>query len=192
MGGEDGGTGPVTSKDRSLSDKPLLEVLEALEALQVELSSANEKDPKATSHTLSLSTTAQAELEKTSEASGLWEQTQSCFLRHAGPDTQVREGQREFPVKKRMYGQQTGLGEAEPKGLEAQTQKTCMPLSCLCLPICLTPNLQPDATCPVHLHTQTIHSVTNICLSLPLVRLCSRYRTVMRRQTISPVLVEQL
>ena len=158
----------------------------------MELSSANEKDPKATSHISPFSTTAQAELEKISEASGLWEQTWSCFLRRSGLDTQVREGQREFPVKKRRYGQQTGLGGAEPTGLGTQTQKTCMPLSCLCLPICLTPNLQPDATSPMHLHIQTIHSVTNICLSLPLVRLCSRYRTAMRRQTISPVLVEQI
>ena len=40
-----------------------------------------------------------------------------------------------------------------------------MPLSCLCLLICLNPSLPPDATFPVHLHTQTVHSVTDICLA---------------------------
>ena len=28
----------------------------------------------------------------------------------------------------------------------------------LCLLIYLTPTLKPDAVCPVHLHTQTVHS----------------------------------
>ena len=38
-----------------------------------------------------------------------------------------------------------------------------MPLSCFCLLIYLTPTLQPEAICPVHLHTQTVHSFTDIC-----------------------------
>ena len=38
-----------------------------------------------------------------------------------------------------------------------------MPLSRLCLLIYLTPTLQPEAICPVHLHTQTVHSFTDIC-----------------------------
>ena len=40
-----------------------------------------------------------------------------------------------------------------------------MPLSRLCLLIYLTPTLQPAAACPVHLHAQTIHSFTDICLA---------------------------
>ena len=33
-----------------------------------------------------------------------------------GQDTQVSEGQREFTIKNRVSGEQTGLGGAEPKG----------------------------------------------------------------------------
>ena len=55
--------------------------------------------------------------------------------------------------------------ELSPRGLGVQTQKLCMSLSSLGLLIYLTPTLQPDATCPVHLHTRTVHSFTDICLA---------------------------
>ena len=54
----------------ALSDQPTLEVLEAFVALQFGLSSTEEKDPKATSHSWPLSPTAQEEVEMTSEALG--------------------------------------------------------------------------------------------------------------------------
>lgn len=47
-----------------------MEVLEALPALQVELISVNEKDPKATSNPWLIRSTTQAEVEKTSDALG--------------------------------------------------------------------------------------------------------------------------
>ena len=40
-----------------------------------------------------------------------------------------------------------------------------MPLSRLSLLISLTHTLQPNAACPVHLHTRTVHSFTDICLA---------------------------
>ena len=47
-----------------------LEAMEALAALQMELSSVNEKDPKATSNPWLIRSTTQAEVEKTSDALG--------------------------------------------------------------------------------------------------------------------------
>ena len=55
--------------------------------------------------------------------------------------------------------------ELSPWGLGVWTQKRCMPLCSLGLLIYLTPTLQPDAACPVHLHTRTVHSFTDICLA---------------------------
>ena len=93
-----------------------------------------------------------------------WEQPRSFFLSHAGQDRQVSEGQREFSVKNRLSGEQTGWVELSPMGLGVHSQKPCMPLSSL-PPHLLNPSLSPDATFPVHLHTQTVHSVTDICLA---------------------------
>ena len=55
--------------------------------------------------------------------------------------------------------------ELSPRGLGVWAQKLCMPLSRLCLLIYLTPSLQPDTICVVHLHTQTVNSFTDICLA---------------------------
>ena len=55
--------------------------------------------------------------------------------------------------------------ELSPRGLGVRTQKPCTPLSRLGLLISLTHTLQPDAACPVHLHTRTVHSFTEICLA---------------------------
>ena len=77
----------------------------------------------------------------------------------------MSEGQRKCTIKNRVSGEQTGLGGAEPKGAGSWTQKPCMPLSRLGPLIYLTPTLQPDAACPAHLHTRTVHSFTNVCLA---------------------------
>ena len=55
--------------------------------------------------------------------------------------------------------------ELSPRGLGVQTEKPCMSRSHLGLLIYLTPTLQPDAACPVNLHTRTVHSFTDICLA---------------------------
>ena len=82
--------------------------------------------------------------------------------------------------------------ELSPRGLGVLTQKSCMPLSCLCLLIYLSPNLQPDATCPVHLHTQDC-SFNDRYLFISCLwpgRLPGMGQPL-RRQTIMPVLGEQ-
>ena len=148
----------------ALSDQPPLEALEALAALQVEISSTHEKITKphpnlATQH----HRTSRGRKGFRVFRLRCWEQSQSCFLSHAAQVTQASKVQRELSVKNRLSGEQTGWVELSPSGLGVHTQKPCMPLSCLCLLICLTPSLPTDTTFPVHLHTQTVHSVTDIC-----------------------------
>ena len=46
------------------------------------------------------------------------------LLSHAGQDTQVSEGQREWTIKKRVSGEQTVLGGAEPKGAGTRERRT--------------------------------------------------------------------
>ena len=46
------------------------------------------------------------------------------LLSHAGQDTQVSEGQRECTIKKRVFGEQTDLGGAEPKGAGSPDSET--------------------------------------------------------------------
>ena len=167
------------------SDQPPLEALEALAALQVEISSTHEKTTKphpnlATQH----HRTSRGRKGFRVFRLRCWEQSQSCFLSHAAQVTQASKVQRELSVKNRLSGEQTGWVELSPSGLGVHTQKPCMPLSCLCLLICLTPSLPTDTTFPVHLHTQTVHSVTDICLA-------PASGTAVRRQTITPVLLEQ-
>ena len=78
----------------------------------------------------------------------------------------------EFPIKNKTkqnkktecLGNRRALLEQSPRVLGVLTQNPFMPLSCLCLLIHLTPSLQTDTTCPVHLHTQTVHLVTDVCL----------------------------
>ena len=53
-----------------------------------------------------------------------WEQAWSCFLCYVGQVTQVSEGQREFSIKNRLSGEQTGLGGAEPKGAGSPYSET--------------------------------------------------------------------
>ena len=155
-----------------------------LAALQVEMSSANRK-PQSYIQNLATRHHCTSRCGKGFRVFRLrcWEQPRSFFLSHAGQDRQVSEGQREFSVKNRLSGEQTGWVELSPMGLGVHSQKPCMPLSSL-PPHLLNPSLSPDATFPVHLHTQTVHSVTDICLA-------PASGTAVRRQTITPVLLEQ-
>ena len=62
----------------------------------------------------------------------------------------------------------------------------------LCLLIYLTPTLKPDAVCPVHLHTQTVHSFKGYLFSTCLwPGHVPGTGTAVRRQIIAPVLGEQ-
>ena len=102
----------------------------------------------------------------------------------------MSEGQREFTIKKECLGEQTGLGGAEPYGGWEVGLRN--PICLSMPPNLLTPTLQPDATCPVHLYTQTVHSFKGYLFSTCLWpgRVPGTV-TADSRQTITPVLGEQ-
>ena len=102
----------------------------------------------------------------------------------------MSKGQREFTIKNSVWENRQAWVELSPMGAGRLGLETLYAF--LCLLIYLTPTLQPDTVCPVHLHTQTVHSfkgyLFSTCLSPGHV---PGTGTVVRRQTITPVLVEQ-
>ena len=101
----------------------------------------------------------------------------------------MSKGQREFTIKNSVWENRQAWVELSPMGAGRLGLETLYAF--LCLLIYLTPTLQPDTVCPVHLHTQTVHSfkgyLFSTCLSPGHV---PGTGTVVRRQTITPVLGE--
>lgn len=102
----------------------------------------------------------------------------------------MSKGQREFTIKNSVWENREAWVELSPMGAGRLGLETLYAF--LCLLIYLTPTLQPDAVCPVHLHTQTVHSfkgyLFSTCLSPGHV---PGTGTAVRRQTVTPVLGEQ-